>query len=400
MTAFLEGNDFEDVIRTAVSLGGDCDTLTCIAGGIAEAFYGIPLMMEAEVKSRLTEEMLRILESFDELRGRGTGNSDELKWNSMIEEAISAFHQETNNEKFSAVIESIYRRMYEDGSFMIPVIAPQNAFDMLDLEHIKVGDVVTANEPMHFKFQHLNTDDGKLWAVAFTSEKEYKKGASSDIITMGIRQVLEGFSGDCPEEGIIINPWGDKLLLTKEWINEILQLEKPKNELKFFVGDITQLPVDAIVNAANSSLLGGGGVDGAIHRAAGRELLEECRTLHGCHTGEAKITKGYRLPAKYVIHTVGPIYSGKNTDEEDLYRCYHNSLELAAKNHLYSIAFPGISTGVYGYPKEEAAQVALTAILNWFETHEDYGMQVVIVNFSNADYEIYKKVIDNAKEGR
>jgi O-acetyl-ADP-ribose deacetylase (regulator of RNase III) len=217
---------------------------------------------------------------------------------------------------------------------------------------------------------------------------------------MGIRQVLEGFSGDCPEEGIIINPWGDKLLLTKEWINEILQLEKTKNELKFCVGDITQLPVDAIVNAANSSLLGGGGVDGAIHRAAGRKLLEECRTLHGCRTGEAKITKGYRLPAKHVIHTVGPIYSGKNTDEENLYRCYYNSLELAAKNHLYSIAFPGISTGVYGYPKEEAAQVALTAILNWFDANKDYGMQVVIVNFNNADYEVYKKVIDNAKEGR
>jgi O-acetyl-ADP-ribose deacetylase (regulator of RNase III) len=400
MTAFLEGNDFENVIRTAVSLGGDCDTLTCIAGGIAEAFYGIPLVMEAEVKSMLTEDMLRILEVFDELRGRGVEKVDELKWNSMIEEAISAFHQETNNEKFSAVIEAIYRRMYEGGSIMVLVIAPQNAFAMLDLEHMKVGDVVTAEEVLHFKFQHLNTDDGKLWAVAFTSEEEYKKGASSDIITMEIRQVLESFFGDCPEEGIIINPLGDKLLLTKEWINEILQLEKPKNELKFFVGDITQLPVDAIVNAANKSLLGGGGVDGAIHRAAGRELLEECRTLHGCRTGEAKITKGYRLPAKHVIHTVGPIYSGKNTDEEDLYRCYYNSLELAAKKHLYSIAFPGISTGVYGYPKEEAAQVALTAIMNWFDANGDYGMQVVVVNFSNADYEVYKKVIDNAKEGR
>jgi O-acetyl-ADP-ribose deacetylase (regulator of RNase III) len=112
------------------------------------------------------------------------------------------------------------------------------------------------------------------------------------------------------------------------------------------------------------------------------------------------MTKGYRLPAKHVIHTVGPVYSGKSTDEEELYNCYYNSLELAAINHLYSIAFPGISTGVYGYPKEEAAQVALTAILNWFETHEAYGMQVVIVNFTNADYEVYKKVIDSIEENR
>jgi ADP-ribosylglycohydrolase len=223
ITAFLEGKDFEDVIRTAVSLGGDSDTLTCIAGGIAEAFYGIPLVMEAEVKNRLSDDMLRILERFDEFRGRSAGKDDDLKWNNVIEEAISAFHQETNNEKFSAVIEAIYHRMYENGCFMIPVIAPQNAFDMIDLEHMKVGDVVTTDEDLHFKFQHLNTEDGKLWAVAFTSEAEYQKGDPSDMMRMAIRQLLEGFSGDCQEEGIIINPWGDKLLLTKEWINEILQ---------------------------------------------------------------------------------------------------------------------------------------------------------------------------------
>lgn len=174
-------------------------------------------------------------------------------------------------------------------------------------------------------------------------------------------------------------------------------MDKPKNEIQYYVGDITKLSLDAIVNAANSSLLGGGGVDGAIHYAAGRELLEECRKLNGCQTGEAKITKGYKLPAKYVIHTVGPIYSGKKSDADKLYNCYYNSLELAAKNHLHSIGFPGISTGVYGYPKEEAARVALTAILNWFEEHEDYGIKVMIVNFSEADYEVYKRVWDKSE---
>lgn len=165
--------------------------------------------------------------------------------------------------------------------------------------------------------------------------------------------------------------------------------------IEFYVGDITKLKVDAIVNAANSSLLGGGGVDGAIHRAAGPGLLNECRGLNGCRTGEAKITKGYNLPAKYVIHTVGPIYSGAESDETDLYNCYYNSLSLAKENDVHSIAFPGISTGVYGYPKEAAAKTALNAITTWLSENPEYDLKITIVNFSEHDYEVYQSVICN-----
>ena len=154
-------------------------------------------------------------------------------------------------------------------------------------------------------------------------------------------------------------------------------------------GDITKLSVDAIVNAANSSLLGGGGVDGAIHRAAGPQLVEECRMLGGCATGEAKITKGYDLPAKHVIHTVGPIYSGSDQDPVLLANCYRNSMDLACENDLHSIAFSAISTGVYGYPRTEATHIAVTTVRDWLAAHPDYDIEVIFSCFSQEITELY-----------
>lgn len=155
-------------------------------------------------------------------------------------------------------------------------------------------------------------------------------------------------------------------------------------------GDITKLAVDAIVNAANSSLLGGGGVDGAVHAAAGRELLEECRTLGGCPTGEAKITKGYKLPARHVIHTVGPVWHG-GTDGEDelLARCYRNSLELAARHGLRTIAFPSISTGAFGFPVERACRIALAETKKFLEQKSPLE-KVTIICFDRRTLDCYQ----------
>ena len=157
-------------------------------------------------------------------------------------------------------------------------------------------------------------------------------------------------------------------------------------------GDITQQKVDAIVNAANTSLLGGGGVDGAIHRAAGPELLKECEALGGCPTGEAKMTKGYGLPAKYVIHTVGPVWrDGNHAEDEVLASCYRNSLELAVKNKVKTIAFPSISTGAYRFPMEMAARIALREIKTYLEKHPEIE-EVRLVCFGKEALEVYQRM--------
>src|SRR5690242_17244865 len=158
-------------------------------------------------------------------------------------------------------------------------------------------------------------------------------------------------------------------------------------------GDITKLVVDAIVNAANSSLLGGGGVDGAIHRAAGPQLLAECRTLGGCKTGDAKITRGYNLPAKFVIHAVGPVYhDGKHGEPQLLASAYRRSLELALEHNLSSVAFPAISTGVYGYPREEAARIAFETMIDFLKTHGAPKL-VRMVLFDDSALAAHEKVL-------
>jgi O-acetyl-ADP-ribose deacetylase len=171
----------------------------------------------------------------------------------------------------------------------------------------------------------------------------------------------------------------------------------PLTRVSLLEGDITKVQVDAIVNATNTSLLGGGGVDGAIHRAAGPELLAECRTLGGCPTGEARITAGYRLPAKYIIHTVGPIWGGGHQGEPELLAgCYRNSLALATKRQVRSIAFPAISCGIYGYPVEDACQIALGQTMAYLDANE-LPERVTFVCFGREIHDAYRAALEASR---
>lgn len=397
ITAFIEGEDFEDVIRTAVSLGGDCDTLTAIAGSIAEAYYGIPALIRATAINRLPDEFVAILERFEKILGIREEKSDDTYSNELIESAIVEFYKQMNGDTFANILNAIHVTMKNEGQFIIPVETPETLMGMFDINKIKIGDTITASQEIRMKLQKIRANDGKEWLAAFTNMQEVQKGAGTSTITQSIEHFLQAVLQMEGVEGVIINPWDKAFSFDKETIKlffEASENDATRRGIYLELGDITNLDVDCIVNAANKSLLGGGGVDGAIHRVAGPGLLKECRGLHGCETGEAKITKGYNLPAKYVIHTVGPIYSGHPMDERNLHSCYYNSLELAKKKGIHSIAFPAISTGAYRYPLKEAVCVAMKAIAGWMADNKDYEMVVIICCFDRKTYDAYDSFME------
>ena len=304
----------------------------------------------------------------------------------IIANAHSFYVAEQNNTNLTQLLRAVSNLLHEGADVHIPVSLAAQAQGQLAL--------VTHT-----------TNDGLVYVAAFSSTEAFA-GQQTEEYTFIERPLVNYCEAVLQMEGIagiVFNPTSPApFTIQKKMLKELLKqlAEHPyKNSINLWRGDITTLGCDAIVNAANSTLLGGGGVDGAIHLAAGPELLEECKILKGCATGEAKITFGYKLPCAYVIHTVGPIYKGMLSQRVDLANCYQNSLELAKKHHLHSIAFSAISTGVYGYPLDEAARIALLTCTQWLNANPDYGMEITLVCFNNAVFKSYSEIIEAAKHG-
>lgn len=283
----------------------------------------------------------------------------------------------------------------QNGMQVIVPVEKQNEFSTDDKKADRETNPVCINTDeiqADSYIQTLKEAEG-YYIPVFTSENEFSRGKFSFSAEKALKNVLTETKSQETCLGVIINTYGKRLVLLEEMIELALNY-KAESHLSIIRGSVVDMHVGAIVNAANKTLLGGGGVDGAIHRAAGIGLLNECRKLNGCKTGEAKITGAYNLKnADFIIHTVGPVYHGTESDAELLTDCYRNSLDIALRNDCTSIAFPCISTGVYGYPIREAAAISAKTVLSWMNIHSDKVMNVYFCCFKNSEYDAYMEIL-------
>lgn len=244
----------------------------------------------------------------------------------------------------------------------------------------------------------IEDDENRTWIPLFTSEEASVESEEDEELTLlpfFIPDILSQIQDSDDIDGAVIDPWTNGFPIPKEAVDDIFGDDEDTAGINLVHGNIEELDTDAIVNSANNTLIpGAGGVDKDIHDAAGEGLAAECRSLHGCRTGEAKITDAYDLDCDYVIHTVGPIYSEKKKDEDDLADCYDSCLYTAREHGLHSIAFPCISTGYFGFPKEDACDIAVQTVLQWLTDNDDYQMAVTFCCKDDENYDIYQEYLD------
>lgn len=332
------------------------------------------------------------------------GQHEQTDTLSLLDQNLHALNltSETSNAKeeiYEAeslkVFEAICTSIRCKDNLVVPVEISDDFIEVIRQTDLEVGNEFKLPNDVHFTLRTIQGTDGSFVYAAFTSREHAMEKEATSTAILSFASLLQRALMDPLVEGVILNPWTDSFYISKETIRSLFHTNLPakgQNFISIQTMDITKAETDAIVNAANKSLLGGGGVDGAIHRAAGPKLLEECKALHGCNTGEAKMTKGYNLKANYIIHTVGPIYSGSPSDAKLLRNCYWNCLELAKTNDIHSIAFPAISTGIYGYPLEEATKITLQTVSDWLTINPNYGMAILFTCHTAKTTALYNKL--------
>ena len=332
---------------------------------------------------------------------------DEMEFtpNERIEEAVKGFQMGQTEDSTQQLTEAILTSAVNSEELLAPAVPAGADGKPLDLDYMtddQIQDFLESEE-ISFAIHAVTDEDGHDWLPVFTSPDAVMQGEVVDVMAHQI-ETLMAMALDTDMAGIVINPWSDALNVPADTLKVLLDSiqaihenvdEELQGDINLIEGDIVNMDCDAIVNAANNTLMGGSGVDGAIHQAAGPELNDACRELHGCRTGEAKITEGFQLPADYIIHTVGPIYDGSDQCADDLADCYWNCLNLAIDYDIHSIAFPAISTGVFGYPMKDAAEIAVDTVLTWLDSYAgDYDMQVTFCVHDDTAYQIYTEILD------
>lgn len=328
-------------------------------------------------------------------------SSKEIKSNAKLRKLIKEF-MESDEEVPEKVIDHI-REMEGNTRILAPVdISEEN------LAKFNSSDEEEFSFDVDIKL--IEDEDHKTWIPLFTSEQDAAAANDDDedeedqyktLLPFYIEDVMEQIEDSDEIDGAVIDPWTNGFPIPKDIVDEIFNNDDEDAEegtaaINLVHGDIQELDTECIVNSANNMLSpGAGGVDKDIHDAAGEGLAAECRTLHGCRTGEAKITDAYDLKCNYVIHTVGPMYSGKADDEADLADCYDSCLYMAREHGLHSIAFPCISTGYFGYPKDEACDVAVQTVLEWLSENDDYEMNITFCCKDDDNYDIYQNYLDD-----
>ncbi len=330
-------------------------------------------------------------------------NSAEIKSNAKLRKLIREF-MESDEDVPEKVFDHL-KAMRGRARILAPV-------DISDENLKKFNSTDDEEFSFDVDIKLIEDEDHNTWIPLFTSEKDAYEANDDDedeedkyktLLPFYIEDVMEQIEDSDDIDGAVIDPWTNGFPLPKDVVNEVFGNEDDDDDdeegtasIDLVHGNIQDMDTDCIVNSANNMLSpGAGGVDKDIHDAAGEGLAAECRTLHGCRTGEAKITDAYDLKCTYVIHTVGPMYSNKADDEADLADCYENCLYMAREHGLHSIAFPCISTGYFGYPKDEACDIAVQTVLEWLSENDDYELNITFCCKDDENYEIYQDYLDD-----